>query len=169
MGDLLMEDARTASRLAYVNATFLAGWGTNLTTASVCSLYPCVRTYTTIIEENQLQEQQVQSQVMQIEFVSRSIQPFDAVKSYNTNNNTNFNYTAITSPCRVNGSTINVTDASAANSKITNLTLYDFTSSPPIAHNVSLPEQCIYRHDPEFVRVISQIMQDEIFDGYCTV
>jgi hypothetical protein len=73
------------------------------------------------------------------------------------------------SPCRVNGNTFNATDASAADAGTTNLTLYDFTSSPPVAHNVSLPEQCIYRYDPEFVRVISQIMQDEIFDGYCTV
>jgi hypothetical protein len=167
VGGLLTKDARAASRWAYVNATFLSGWG-DIAIASVCSLYPCLRTYTTIVEEDQLQEKEVQSEVMQIEFNRLMAEGFDAVKSYNAGNNTYYNYTAVRSPCRINGSTLNATDTLSVDSNSTNLTLYDFTSSPPIARNISLPEQCIYRHDPGFVSAISQIMEGEIFDGYCT-
>jgi hypothetical protein len=167
MGDLLTKDARAASRWAYVNATFLSGWGNNAT-ASVCSLYPCLRTYTTIVNEDQLQEKQIQAEVMQIEFNDYPAERFDTVKSYNAGNNTYYNYTAIRSPCRVNGRTLNATDVSSAEPNSTNLTLYDFTSSPPIARKISLPEQCIYRHDPQFVVAISQLMEEEIFDGSCT-
>jgi hypothetical protein len=167
MGDLLTKEARAASRWAYVNATFISGLKENIT-ASVCSLYPCLRTYTTTIDESQLQEKEVQSEVMQIEFQELLAESFDDLKFANTETNTKYNYTAITSPCRVNGRTLNVTDAPSASSESTNLTLYDFTTSPPTVQNVSLPEQCIYRHDPKFVRAISQIMQNEIFDGSCT-
>jgi hypothetical protein len=167
MGDFLTQDGRIASRWAYVNATFLSGWE-NKSIASVCSLYPCLRTYTTFVDKGQLHEQQVQAEVMKIEFNKAFSNGFDTVKSFNTGNNTNFNYTAVRSPCRLDGRTLNATDASSADSGFTNLTLYDFTSSPPIARNISLPEQCIYRHDPQFVVAISQLMGDEIFNGSCT-
>jgi hypothetical protein len=55
MGDLLTQDGRIASRWAYVNATFLSGWE-NKSIASVCSLYPCLRTYTTFVDKGQLHE-----------------------------------------------------------------------------------------------------------------
>ena len=57
MGHLLVPEARAAARWAYINTTYLA---TNLqevdTLASVCSLYPCMRTYTSSVANNLLTE-----------------------------------------------------------------------------------------------------------------
>jgi hypothetical protein len=167
MGNLLTDDGRAKSRWAYVNATFLSYWN-NKTVASVCSLYPCVRTYNTMIRDSQLYEKETKSDVMKIDFDERRSSSLDNVGDHDTRTNIYFNYTAIETPCRVDGHIIekggNIPNGVAA----TKLQLYDFGSQPPISQNITWPEQCIYRHDPRFVGVISRIMVDEIFDGYCS-
>lgn len=169
---LQTKDARAASRWAYVNATFFSKSRDSKTgVASVCSLYPCLRTYTTLVVENQLQEQEVQSELMQLEYSDANPYgtiTFDGNKWTNAESNMYFNYTAVRSSCRINGRTLNSTSASSIDASFTNLTLYDYTSSPPIVSNFSLPEQCIYRQDPEFVSAIAQTLGKEIFDGSCS-
>ena len=76
MGHLLVPEARAAARWAYINATYLA---TNLqevdTLASVCSLYPCMRTYTSSVANNLLTETLVRSTVMHLDLTTLQITP----------------------------------------------------------------------------------------------
>jgi hypothetical protein len=167
MGNLLTDDGRAKSRWAYVNATFLSYWRNN-TVASVCSLYPCVRTYNTMIRDNQLYEREIRSDVMKIDFDQRRSSSLENVRGQNARTNIYFNYTAIETPCRVDGHVIEKGGNIPSGVAATRLQLHDFGSQPPLSQNITWPEKCIYRHDPRFVGIINTIMEDEIFDGRCS-
>jgi hypothetical protein len=59
LGDMLSPDSRALSRWAYTNVTFLAEGKDQRVAAAVCILYPCLRTYTSSVINNQLIERQV--------------------------------------------------------------------------------------------------------------
>lgn len=168
MGDLLTDDARAKSRWAYINATYIASRQDGIA-ASVCSLYPCLRTYNTTIKDNQLQEQELQSKVMQIEL--RDPQHwefyFNRTISSNAVTNTMYNYTALQSPCRVAGRSLQQGDHLPNDIQVTTLRLYDFSKEQETAEDTTWPEQCVYRQDPRFVQTISRILQEDIFSGEC--
>lgn len=172
MGDLLTEDVRIKSRWAYVNATFVAVSPKNESFASVCSIYPCLRTYTASIENNRLVEDEVGSKPMQIECDSNYWIENVGVQ-VNANSSDSCNLTAIADPCRIDGRNFEPAEPATVYSNTTSLSLYDFTDRggpDPYQYtskNVSAPEQCIYRQSGRFVSVISQVLSVEIFNGSC--
>ncbi|WQF90404.1 hypothetical protein CDEST_15418 [Colletotrichum destructivum] len=168
MGDFLTPQHRTLSRWAYINVTYLT---TNISsTAAVCSLYPCLRTYTASVTNGQLSERQIRSDSMQ------AAPLFDTVGSLppisNSLTNQDLIYTTVKSPCRVDGHVYDILNMSS-HPDTTDLVLYDFTDNggpSPYRYtfkNISAPEHCIYRQHPTFVIAISTILNSEIFDGYC--
>jgi hypothetical protein len=168
MGDMLTPELKAVSRWAYVNVTFLAikqeaGASIN---ATQCSLYPCLRTYTTSITNNELVQSSIRSDPMQIDL---SYSPDDTVtmaERTSTIDNRVFYYTTIKSPCRVDGKVYNSENMTSYPNG-TKLALYDFTDQGYTFRNITAPEQCIYRQHPNFVNVISVLLNEEVFTGYC--
>ncbi|RYN71668.1 hypothetical protein AA0117_g9326 [Alternaria alternata] len=176
MQHLLTDSAREASRWAYVNATLVTSVSTPIT-ASVCSLYPCMRTYTSIIKDNQLHEEQTQSEIMRIDSASRSVY-LDENKTahfnfegnleiFNAHSNNESGYASIKAPCRVGERTFHMEGQLPEDIKTTNLSLLDFGKGKTTSFNVTWPNQCIYRQDAKFVKAIATVMNGDIFDGYC--
>ncbi|WQF76703.1 hypothetical protein CDEST_01717 [Colletotrichum destructivum] len=168
MGDFLTPQHRALSRWAYINITYLKS---NISsTAAVCSLYPCLRTYTASVTNGQLSEKQIRSDSMQ------AAPLFDTVGSLppisNSLTNQDLVYTTVKSPCRVDGHVYDILNMSS-HPDTTDLVLYDFTDNggpSPYRYtfkNIRAPEHCIYRQHPTFVIAISTILNSEIFDGYC--
>jgi hypothetical protein len=169
MGDMLTPELRAISRWAYVNATFLAvDRNHTAAVAAACVLYPCLSTYTASITNNQLLEKQVSSEPMQIDVNNTNVRP----ASLNTGDNSYYHYTAVKSPCVVNGQTFSPglnTSAAIKTTKVNLVNVTDNGTNPfkPTWHNISFPESCIYRHNAEFGIAISTVLTQEIFDGVC--
>jgi hypothetical protein len=190
MGELLTPDLRKMSRWAYVNTTFLtlSGNFSHATEdigvlATVCVLYPCIRTYTASITNNQLLEKEVSSQMMELssELKERVVSSQevsvaeDSLESnvifyLNAQDQSAMHYAAVRSPCQVGGqiydTSLNTTIASHA----TSLRLYDFPGPGPrnvTYRNITAPEPCIYRQHTVFVEQISVTLNKEIFNGSC--
>jgi hypothetical protein len=166
MGSLMTHSVREASRWAYVNVTLL-NVGTDPPTASACSLYPCQRTYKSIVEDNQLYEQETQSTVMRIELDEANGGHLLAMKESNSLSNTQLNYTSIKSPCRLGGRDFHPGDSFPDSITTTNLQLYNLSYGGYPSERVTWPEQCIYRQPAAFVQAISIVMNRDIFDGQC--
>jgi hypothetical protein len=170
---MLTPELRAMSRWAYVNATFLEGrWNTSL--AATCVLYPCLRTYTASITNNQLSEKHVRSQVMQIDmFGMNNFSVGDMSQSKNAESNLFGHYVTVKSPCLVDGHVYETQNMSHYSGG-TKLDLFDFTgqggrnSSPYTYRNITAPEQCIYRQNALFVNAISVEFRDDMFDGVCS-
>jgi hypothetical protein len=83
------------------------------------------------------------------------------------------NYTAVKSPCRVNGEIYDITTNMSSYTNGTQLILSDFTDygrpDQYAYRNITAPEQCIYRQHPKFVSAISKLLNEEVFDRYCNV
>jgi hypothetical protein len=178
MGGLLTDSAREASRWAYVNATFVTSFNLPIT-ASVCSLYPCMRTYSSIVKDNQLHEEETQSNIMRIDSATRSVY-FDEnktahynfegnIETFNAHTNNDFGYASIEAPCRIGERTFTIEDKLPEDikNKTTNLTLLDFGQEKTTSFNVTWPKQCVYRQDAKFVKAIATVMNADIFDGFC--
>lgn len=165
MGRLLSDEHKTISRWAYVNATFLATARRNNSLASVCSLYPCVRSYNISIHRNELTENEISTAPMQIEYNPAIASSWSKIRQMDTHDNWMFNHTATIPSCIVSGREWNVSH-SQKDIPTTKLELYDVVKDQ--WQNTSRPEPCIYRQDPSFVSVITDIMQDEIFSGACS-
>jgi hypothetical protein len=166
MGNFLTDSVREASRWAYVNATLL-NIGFDSATASVCSLYPCQRTYNSIVKDNQLYEQETQSKFMRIQLAEAHPSDLDYLNQANGLFNGQYEYTSLKSPCRVEGHTFHTGDSFPDTTATTNLQLFDFSHEEYTSQNVTWPEQCIYRQPAGFVKAISVVMNDDIFNGYC--
>ncbi|KAK1981889.1 hypothetical protein LZ30DRAFT_718893 [Colletotrichum cereale] len=168
MGDFLTPTLRTLSRWAYINVTLLTKNFSS--TAAVCSLYPCLRTYTVSVTNGQLSERQVRSGIMQVAPAFYAVS--DSVQGTNSLNNEMLTYTAVKSPCRVDGHVYDMSNMSSY-PDTTDVVLYDFTDQGgPLPYqytskNITAPEHCIYRQDETFVMAVSEVLQSEIFDGYC--
>jgi hypothetical protein len=169
LGDLLTPELRAMSRWSYVNATFLASKTKKDAKATVCVLYPCLRTYAALITNNSLIEREITSQVMLIE----SLGAGSDIMSYqwtNARSNAHSRYTAISSNCRVRDEVYDSASNTPRFPGSKNITLYDFTSAPGVTiQNFSVPESCIYRHEGQFVGAISNVFHRDIFDGECSV
>jgi hypothetical protein len=168
LGDLLTSEIRAMSRWAYVNATFLAVDHNNTAaTAATCILYPCTRTFTASITNNQLLEKEVSSEVMEIEKTEAA--DFDSVSALNAESNWSQHYVTVKNTCQVNGQVYDATKNTPSTANVTNLSLYDFTGlMRPTYRNISVPGTCIYRHQSQFVMSISTVFNREIFDGLCS-
>ncbi|KAH7110874.1 hypothetical protein B0J11DRAFT_599163 [Dendryphion nanum] len=188
LGDMFTPDIRTASRWAYVNATFLSTdcKDKGNTTAVVCNLYPCVRTYTSSITNNRLREENINSQTMQIE-LSREIKSHmlnngsvDNFAAYgqqsvglNSGNNSQFIYAAVKTPCLVNRKVDyvakNMTSSPETEVYLFNLVDYGKTElHKPTYERLYVSEQCIYRQHPRFAAEISSMLSEDIFEGECS-
>ncbi|RII12526.1 hypothetical protein CUC08_Gglean004643 [Alternaria sp. MG1] len=180
MADLFTPELRAASRWAYINATFMGrGRGAiqdnaNLT-AVMCSLYPCLRTYTVSITNNQLDEREIRSDILQADTRGQESNP-NGIESWSSPNNPWYHYTAVRAPCRI-GENVYDKETMSSLPNATNLTLYslanttgdDSTSYRYEYRNVSAPEQCIYRQNAQFVQAISSVFHNEIFVGDCNL
>jgi hypothetical protein len=136
-----------------------------------------MRTYTSIIEDNQLHEEETQSEIMRIDSASRSAY-LDENKTaqfnfegnleiFNAHSNNESGYASIKAPCRVGEHTFHMEDQLPEDIKTTNLSLLDFGKGNTTSFNVTWPNQCIYRQDAKFVKAIATVMNGDIFDGYC--
>jgi hypothetical protein len=169
MGDMLTPELKAFSRWAYVNVTFIAipqATGASII-ATQCSLYPCLRTYTTSITNNELVQRSIRSDPMQIdlldepdEYVKRAVEPKNSIS------NQLFHYTTVKSPCRVDGKVYSSENMTSYPNG-TKLALYDFSDQGYTFRNITAPEQCIYRHHALFINVISRLLNEEVFTGYC--
>jgi hypothetical protein len=194
LGDLLTPELRAMSRWAYVNATFLAVSATkspldnttelkDAVTAALCVLYPCLRTYTALITNNELFEKELSSQVMEIGVQLKDKVVSSPTKNFETSSASTItrwgttsargqnqaHYAAVKSPCYVNDLVYDETINTTITADTTSLSLYDYTDPHQIKYrNVSAPESCIYRHDVTFVSGISNFLNQEIFDGSCS-
>jgi hypothetical protein len=168
MGDLLTPELTAMSRWAYVNATFISTSYPNNTAgpASVCVLYPCLRTYTASIINDKLVEKEIASEVMEIDVTNPYF--FEGVPGLNAQQNYYQHYAAVQNPCYVDGQVYNASGDIPPSLNATKLSLYDFTDPRPSTYrNISLPESCIYRHHAQFAMAISKVLHNEVFDGYC--
>ncbi len=144
--------------------------------ASTCSLYPCLRTYTASVTNNKLIEKQVSSEVMKIGWSSPLPVGNDPEKMQGQNSMDEIEgfYTAVKSPCRVDGLIYNKSHDQIPYDTRTQLTLSDFTDrggpSPYqySAQTTTAPEQCIYRYEPGFVSNIANLLHTNVFNGDCT-
>lgn len=197
LGDMLTPKLKSMSRWAYANVTFFSvdqyhtffdgatgDWGSHIDptgsvnmTAAVCILYPCLRTYTASVTNDELNEREIESHPMKIDLatstVSETPSSWSGVNSrYLPTTYRNF-YTAVKSPCRVDGQVYDISTNMSMYDKGTKLALYDFTDhgnpdSPPYAsQDVVAPEQCIYRQDPRSVLSISWMLGEDVFLGLC--
>jgi hypothetical protein len=169
LGDLLTPEIKAMSRWAYVNATFLAQRGENsTTTAAVCVLYPCLRTYIASITNNQLSERLIRSEVMQLDMTGVNENQVEYVGRYNNAlSNFNYNYAAVKSPCGIDGGVYEISQNMSPNPGATTLSLVDFNSQGRSSRNITAPERCIYRQNSQFAMAISAILDRDIFDGIC--
>ncbi|KAJ0156423.1 hypothetical protein CTA2_12779 [Colletotrichum tanaceti] len=169
LGDMLTPDLRALSRWAYVNVTFLTN-----ESAAVCHLYPCMRTYISSVIDNQLVEQEVRSDIMLVEDGAALLEPLQAANSHS--NEGSAHYTTVKSPCRADEKVYNALQNTSTRPGATKLALCDFTDygglSPTpyrsTCQNITAPDQCIYRQDATFVKMVSMVLNDHIFSGICT-
>ncbi|KAH7093485.1 hypothetical protein FB567DRAFT_515425 [Paraphoma chrysanthemicola] len=186
LGDLLSPELQAISRWAYVNTTFFTVKYTNTTiekkecTAAVCVLYPCLRTYTASIIDNQLREEEISSQIMELsmpqvkpgassEVTEIKNKLLDRWGTMSTQAQYEAHYAAVKSPCQVGSQVYDKNLNTTVLSNMTGLSLYDLSDSQRYTYrNISAPESCIYRHDVQFVRAISWFLNEEIFNGSCS-
>jgi hypothetical protein len=168
LGDLLTSEIRAMSRWAYVNATYLAvNHNNTAATAVTCILYPCLRTFTASITNNQLLEEEVSSEVMEIEKTEAAY--FDSTSALNAESNWGQHYVTVKNPCQVGGQVYDITQNTPSSANATSLSLYNFTGLlQPTYRTISVPGTCIYRHQSQFVMSISTIFNEEMFDGLCS-
>jgi hypothetical protein len=175
MGDLLTPESRSASRWAYVNASFIGlnSYANETVAAVMCSLYPCLQTYTASITENEVSETKVGSKVMQLDLLSNN--GVGESGEHNALENVYKSYTAIQSPCRAQGNVYDMKRNSSAQVNGTDLALYDFTdygdqgATQSTSVNITAPKECIYRQHPQLVVAVSRLLNNEIFNGSCSV
>ncbi|CAN9204169.1 unnamed protein product [Alternaria alternata] len=137
-----------------------------------------MRTYSSIVKDNQLHEEETQSKIMRIDSATRSAY-FDEnktahyfegnIETFNAHTNNDFGYASIEAPCRIGERTFTIEDKLPEDikNKTTNLTLLDFGQEKTTSFNVTWPKQCVYRQDAKFVKAIATVMNADIFDGFC--
>jgi hypothetical protein len=163
MGDLLTDSVREASRWAYVNVTLL-NVVSDPVTSSVCSLYPCMRTYSSIVQDNQLHEKEAQSEIMRIQLAEYYK---GDITNFNAGSNNETGYASIKSPCRVDGRTFHIGDTLPEYIATTDVQFLDFSHKKYTSVNVTWPDECIYRQNAKFAKAIANVMNVDIFDGFC--
>lgn len=177
MGDLLTPEIKSASRQAYVNVSVLAlgEWGNTTAVAMMCNLYPCIRSYQSSITNNEVSEVEMGSKPMQLDLLWRNENVYDNdvlwMPVQNILGNRFVSYTAVQTPCRVEGQTYDMTVNKSVDVNCTKLALYDFTdfdgSHNYTSMNITAPVKCIYRQHPQFVIAVSRLLNKEIFNGSC--
>ncbi|KAK3941394.1 hypothetical protein QBC46DRAFT_382603 [Diplogelasinospora grovesii] len=201
-GHLVTSDLAAASRWAFANVTLLmltqAGCGQNYTAnctapapgnngststgttlrshgvvAATCSIYPCMRSYTTSVANNVLSERPLSSTVAVPAMDNNNNNSAigeDYVTGYNALGNVLLHYTAIQSPCRVNGTVYVTAQNMSSAHNATSLRLYERNAEGSFEwRNVSAPEQCIYRHNGPFGSALTKLFTQTIFSGSCAV
>ncbi|KAK8015647.1 hypothetical protein PG991_008535 [Apiospora marii] len=174
LGDLLTPDLRAISRWAYVNSTILAraSDGRNYI-AAVCSLYPCLKTYISSIDNNQLSEREVRTDAMRIDIpaLDSTEPPLDCEGRNSLDNRWN-HYTAVDPLCLSKDRDLtSLPQSDTSQSGVTNLALYDFIDygEPTPYHytiqNFTASENCIYRQHALFVQAVSLVLNEDIFNG----
>jgi hypothetical protein len=175
LGERLTPELRAMSRWAYVNATYLSiPVRLKVPVAAVCVLYPCLRTYTATVSENQLLEKEIRSEVMQVDmtYVDDSSIKYQG-QSSNTLQNRLGHYVAVKSPCRVDGQVYEMSRNMSSYSGATKLSLFDFIDrggQEPYHYtyrNITAPEQCIYRQHARLVAAIAGVLSSDVFHGTC--
>jgi hypothetical protein len=174
MGSLLTSELRSFSRWAYVNASFMGlnSFANETVAAAMCSLYPCVKTYTTSITNNEVSETRVGSKVMQLDMLTKGGISEDG--SHNALGNVYESYAAVQSPCRAQGKVYDLDRNKSVEVNGTDLVLHDFTdygyqgASRSTSINITAPKECIYRQNPQFVVAVSRLLNNEIFNGSCS-
>jgi hypothetical protein len=175
MGDLLTPELRSFSRWAYVNASFIGlnSYANETVAATMCSLYPCVRTYTTSITNNNVSQTEVGSKVMQLDLLPNDGVTEDGGSS--ALDNVYKRYAAVQSPCRVEEKVYDLSINQSSQINGTDLALYDFTDYGDFDAvrstwlNVTAPKECIYRQNPQFVVAVSRLLNHDIFNGSCVL
>lgn len=174
MGELLTPELRAISRWAYVNASFFGSnsYANESVAAVMCSLYPCVQTYTTLISNNEVSETKVRSKIMQLDMLWNNQIKGDG--GFNALENLFLSYTAVQIPCLAQGKVYDLNNDTSTWVNRTDLALYDSTDYgyPGAAQltslNVTAPKECIYRQHPQFVVAVSRLLNHEIFNGSCS-
>ncbi|KAG9187556.1 hypothetical protein G6011_05427 [Alternaria panax] len=181
MEGLFTPELKAASRWAYINATFMARARGSIEddanlTAIMCSLYPCLRTYTVSVTNNQLDEREIRSDILRADTRGQTSNP-NKFESWQSSNNPWYHYTAVKSPCRIDDGNIYDEKNMFSLPMATNMTLYSLTNATEDGQesyhyeyrNVTAPEQCIYRQNAQFVKAISTVFHNEIFVGDCNL
>jgi hypothetical protein len=181
MGEMLTPELRALSRWSYVNATFLATESVEKDngTAAVCVLYPCLRTYTASVTNNQLVEKLVRSEPMQISLNESLIDIQEGEQlppsGQSTLQNDQYDFVAVKSPCRVGDAVYEMPQDGKSNVPGVSVSLYDFTnkggSTPKQSshRNISAPAQCIYRQNGKWTSHIANLLHTDVFDGTCVI
>ncbi|KAH7408083.1 hypothetical protein DE146DRAFT_752231 [Phaeosphaeria sp. MPI-PUGE-AT-0046c] len=169
LGDMFTPELRVASRWAYVNATFLAvNTSSSAPTAAVCVLYPCLRTYTASINNDQLSEREISTEALEIGEHRGSPNSPEVMSDLNALNNVGRDYATIKSPCQVGGRLFEADGDASGFPNTTDITLYNFTEPNKLtSRKLKAPESCLYRHDAEFAMAISKVLHEEVLDGSC--
>ncbi|KAJ8113871.1 hypothetical protein OPT61_g4102 [Boeremia exigua] len=171
MGDLFSADLRASSRWAYSNVTYLAKGSNDTVEASVCILYPCMRTYRTSITNNQLSEELVHSEPLLPDLATAIDLDRPQRESFEQMTVSFRDLVAVQLPCVADGQTLQ--SLGDPQSGWTRLALYDFTdysNALPYSYtgnNFTAPESCIYRHDATLASTIANVFRDEVFSGQC--
>jgi hypothetical protein len=98
----------------------------------MCSLYPCVQTYTTSISDNEVLKSKVRSKVMQLDMLSN-----DQVGVNGEHNALDNVYTTIQSPYRAQGE------------------VYDLNRNTSAQVDITAPKESVSRQHPQFVVTVS--------------
>jgi hypothetical protein len=173
MGGLLGAKARTAARWAYINATFLATEVRNATSVgSMCSLYPCMRTYVSTVTDNVLTENLLRSNIMELETNSTTNQTW--LQTHNTLKAIPGDFVSIGTPCQADGQTYKTSQYGRQRADWKTLTLVDFSmpngsrQAEQQGRTIEVPETCIYRHNTKFANAIADLLNDVFFTGGCS-
>lgn len=162
-----------ASRWSFANLTVLASSTTlpaaqndtqqNAVIASTCVLYPCLRTYTTSIDNGELLENPVSLALMYPSFSDPE------AFQYNGRTNDVSDYANVFLPCNVNGIIYTKDNATAApDSTQINMCETGYSGECQMK-TLTAPEACVYRHSAKFGSAVSQVMQDNYVTGGCNV
>ncbi|KAJ4991866.1 hypothetical protein SVAN01_02716 [Stagonosporopsis vannaccii] len=163
LGDSFDSDLRVWSRWAYANVTYL-GLGDNDTmTASVCTLYPCMRTYLTSVTNNQLSEELIHSEPL-LPDMADEFNDDDLPSESMADQPPSFsNLVAVQAPCE------GASDQGATRLALYNTTDHSETQRSSITYtNMTSSETCIYRHDAMLASTIARVLRAEVFTGTCS-
>lgn len=168
MGELLTEEAQTYARWAYINATLLVD-GVQGESATVCSLYPCLRTYNTTFIKNDLSETLIRSSVMGPEITTYNT--LDTLSWKNTYTNYASDYVAADPFCEM-ASTLD-SPGLAAQRGMSRLAYYgppsekNNSSASLSVHNITTRDSCIFRHGNEMASAIATGLSKNFFNAKC--
>ncbi|OTB04701.1 hypothetical protein M426DRAFT_22592 [Hypoxylon sp. CI-4A] len=133
--------------------------------ASICSLYPCLKTYSASVQNGQLSETSLHSTPLYYDVGNYTEQDVDSyVQDYRGLPGYNHSLSAIQSPCRIGDSLYTASNMTTAPNQ-TLVRLLDPDSAPEYP-STTAPEDCIYRFDSFMSDLLGGALQ-KMLNGTC--